>query len=55
MSFRRLSLSLLSAAVIATPMLGTAQAEEGIYIPLLTYRTGAFADRNFDGTRRIES
>ena len=44
MSFRRLSLSLVSAAVIATPMLGAAQAEEGIYIPLLTYRTGAFAD-----------
>jgi branched-chain amino acid transport system substrate-binding protein len=30
--------------MIATPILGAAQAQEGIYVPLLTYRTGAFAD-----------
>ena len=44
MNLKRLSLGLLAAAVLAAPALESAQAEDGIYIPLLTYRTGAFAD-----------
>lgn len=44
MKIRQLSLGLLAAAVLAAPAAAPVQAEEGIYIPLLTYRTGAFAD-----------
>ncbi len=43
MTIRRITLGLISAAVLAAPTIGLAQSD-GIYIPLLTYRTGGFAD-----------
>ena len=44
MTLKRFSLALVAAAVLAAPTIEGAKAEEGIYIPLLTYRTGPFAD-----------
>ena len=44
MHIKRLTLGLAAGAMLATSTLGSALAAEGIYIPLLTYRTGPFAD-----------
>ena len=44
MTMRRFTLGLISAAVLAAPAITPALAADGIYIPLFTYRTGAFAD-----------
>ncbi|RMD63138.1 MAG: ABC transporter permease [Alphaproteobacteria bacterium] len=45
MTFKRSALGLIAAAAIVAPTIGAAQAaQDGIYIPLLTYRTGPFAD-----------
>ncbi len=48
MTVKRFTLAAAVAAVAGTTALGgfltTAHAEDGIYVPLLTYRTGAFAD-----------
>jgi branched-chain amino acid transport system substrate-binding protein len=44
MSFRNLTIGALAAAVVASSAAVTpVVAQEGIYVPLLTYRTGAFA------------
>lgn len=44
MSFRSLTIGALAAAVVASSTAVTpVAAQEGIYVPLLTYRTGAFA------------
>ena len=44
MSFRNLTIGALAAAVVASSAAVTpVAAQEGIYVPLLTYRTGAFA------------
>jgi len=43
MSIKRLTLGLLSAAVLAAPTTGAALAEDSVFIPLLVYRTGAYA------------
>ncbi len=44
MSFRNLTIGAVAAAVVAASSAVTpAAAQEGIYVPLLTYRTGAFA------------
>lgn len=44
MSFRNLTIGAVAAAVVASSAAVTpVVAQEGIYVPLLTYRTGAFA------------
>ena len=43
MSFKKLALGLAAATALTTFAGTAAQAQEGIYVPLLTYRTGAFA------------
>jgi branched-chain amino acid transport system substrate-binding protein len=42
MAFRSLALG-AAAAVLLTGAIGSAQAQDSVYVPLLTYRTGAFA------------
>jgi len=45
MQFKHLVLGASCAALVGASALAThAQAQEGIYVPLLTYRTGAFAN-----------
>ncbi len=44
MTTKSIALGLTAAAIAATGISASAQAQDGIYIPLLTYRTGAFAD-----------
>lgn len=43
MTPRRLSLLLATTAILAVPSLAPAQAEDSIFVPLFTYRTGPFA------------
>ncbi len=44
MSYRTLKLGLLAAAVVAVPMLmDSVKAQESVFIPLATYRTGPFS------------
>src|SRR3546814_16244028 len=43
MNFRKLSLGLLSAALLAAPTVGKAVAADQVFIPLLVYRTGPYA------------
>ena len=41
--FRKLVSGALTVAVVAGASISTAQAEDTLYIPSLSYRTGAFA------------
>lgn len=43
MNFRNLTAALLLSSALALPGLASAQAEDSIYVPLFTYRTGAYA------------
>jgi branched-chain amino acid transport system substrate-binding protein len=43
MSLRKLLYALSAASMLAMPAIETANAEDSIYVPLFTYRTGAFA------------
>ena len=52
MRMRQLALGVALAATVAVPDLTTrALAQDSIYVPLLTYRTGQFAARNSDRQR----
>ena len=43
MNFRDAAAALLLTGAMAMPAAAPAQAEDMIYVPLLTYRTGAYA------------
>jgi branched-chain amino acid transport system substrate-binding protein len=43
MSLKKMILALSAASMLAMPAIEAANAEDSIYVPLFTYRTGAFA------------
>lgn len=43
MNLRKLSIGLLAAATVTAPLVTEAVAEDSVFIPLLTYRTGPYA------------